>query len=221
MGLVSQILLCGADYGHLDVVKLGLRIANVGPISANLRIEELSDINSVASFYGGPRITTNILRNGTQLEEGVLGRPLASAASGGFTNIVQILLDVGVGINEDCSDWRKTSLEVAAQAARAETVRFLLNRGASIKRRRGLRAITAAAKRGWLDVVDMLCDEGIVVVGTEENKLESNPMLTAIKYDQAHIIDFLLRKNVASIDRSSINPSTGELRRKRNKRTEY
>ena len=93
-------------------------------------------------------------------------------------------------------------------------MRFLLDRGASIEGDLGLRAVTAAAKRGWLGVVDMLCDEGIVVTGTEENWLASNPILTAMKYDQAHIIDFFLQKDVAGIDRSSIDPCSGELKSK-------
>lgn len=198
--VVRRILLYGAEYGHLDVVKLGLRIGTVGPISGNLTVEEFSDFNRVAPFNGSPDITTI-----------TFSRPLAKAARGGFTTIVQMLLDVGVDINRDCSGWREAPLEVAAGAGRAETVRFLLDRGASIDGILGMRAVSAAAKRGWLGVVHMLCDEGIVVAGTENNMLESNPMLAAMKYDQAHIIEFLLKKDVTSIDRSSIDPGSGEL----------
>lgn len=215
--VVRRIILCGAEYGHLDVVKLGLRIAKVGPISANLRIEEFSDSSRVASFHRSLDITTSTSPNGVQLGAWELCRLLAKAARGGFTTIVQtifdvVLLDIGVDFNEDCFVFQEPPLEAAAQAGRAETVRSLLDRGASIEGHRGLRAVTAAVKRGWLGVVDMLCDEGIVIAGTEKSWLESNPMLTSMKYDQAHIIDFLLRKNVASIDRSSIDPCFGGLK---------
>ena len=210
--VVRRILLCGAEYGHLDVVKLGLRIGKISRISANFRSEESSSFSRVASINRNPDIITSTLQNGAQLGEWGLRRPLAKAARGEFTTIVQMLLDVGVDINKDCSGREKAPLEVAAGAGRAETVRFLLDRGASTEGKLGLRAVTAAAKRGWLGVVNMLCDEGIVLTGTEQNILEFNPMLTTMKYDQAHIIDFLLQKDVASIDGSSIDPCSGELK---------
>lgn len=212
VAVVRNIIFYGAKHGHLDVVKLGLRIAKGGPISTNLRIGDSSDSTCLASCGGSPDITTNTLQKRDQLIDEGLCKPLFKAVRGGFTAIVQILLDTGLDINEDYFGWHETLLEAAAQAGRAETLRFLLDRGASIVGNRGLRAVTGAAKRGWLGVVSMLCDEGIVLAGTEENKLELNPMLTAIKYDQAHIIDFLLGKNVASIDRSSIESFTGELK---------
>ncbi|CAF9912696.1 hypothetical protein IMSHALPRED_000389 [Imshaugia aleurites] len=197
MEIIRELLLCGAEYGHLNVLELGLRIGKVGHISANLK---------------NPDITIVDLQNGAQIDNWALYKSLAEAVRGGFTTIVQMLLDLGLDINKDCTGRKEAPLEVAAEAGRAESVRSLLDRGASIEGDLGLRAVTAAAKRGWLGVVDMLCDEGIVVAGTEANWLASNPILTAMKYDQAHIIDFFLQKDVASIDRSSIDPCSGELK---------
>lgn len=212
--IVLKIIFYGAEYGHLDVVRLGLRIGESGSISANPRFDEFSNFNRVASLNGSPDIIAIALQDRAHLRKWGLRKSLAKAASGGFTTIVQMLLDVGLDINKDCSGKYDppAPLEAAAGAGRAETVRFLLNRYASIQGNLGLRAVTAAAKRGWLGVMGMLCDEGIELAGTEQNMLASNPMLTAMKYKQAHIIEFLLQKDVARIDRSSIDPWYGELK---------
>lgn len=48
-----------------------------------------------------------------------------------------------------------------------EMVRFLLNRGANLEGNVELRTLTAAAKRGSGSVVEMLCNQGVVIAGTE------------------------------------------------------
>ena len=80
--VICEILFYGAKHGHLEVIKLGLRVGKVNPLSADLRTEEFSGLNRAASSNGGPDTTPSTLQNGAQIGELGLCLPLAKAARG-------------------------------------------------------------------------------------------------------------------------------------------
>lgn len=129
-----------------------------------------------------------------------ISKALSKAARGGSTTIVQILLDAGADINKG---W---TLAAAAGAGGPKMVRFLLDRGASPYGVKGLYAVNAAAKGGWASVVEILCDGGVTVARIAKEESYLNLMRAAMRRGHDHVVELLLQKGAASIDRSSVFP---------------
>jgi uncharacterized protein len=117
--------------------------------------------------------------------------PLMLAAGKGHTQIVQWLLDNGARIDERPQEWSTSALLVAADGDKLETVRLLLERGASLKVRDAfLRTpVIMAAGHGNAEMVRMLIKQGADVNARDVHK--KTALTYALKAGHAEVAEML------------------------------
>ncbi|KAL8682896.1 MAG: hypothetical protein Q9224_006731 [Gallowayella concinna] len=100
----------------------------------------------------------------TNIEDGVFGGAIQTAASAGHDSIVALLLDHGLDPN-DRDEEIPTPLQCACYKGRESTVRLLIHRGADVHATGGLymSPLHAASLGGRLAIVELLLEYGVEV----------------------------------------------------------
>ena len=131
---------------------------------------------------------------------------LHKAASGGYNDIVQLLLTKGASIEAVDKD-NDTPLHLAARSGHTSTVKLLLSKGASIE-------VTSyynhtplhfAANYGHTSIVELLLSKGASVEAMDEDN--DTPLHLAARHGRTSIVELLLSKG-ASIEATSKGNST-------------
>ena len=123
---------------------------------------------------------------------------LHHAASGGYNDIVQLLLSKGASI-EARNNRRNTSLHLAASNGHTSTVELLLSKGASIEAtsRYDSTPLHLAADGGHISTVELLISKGASIKAT--NYYKNTPLHRAALYGHTSTVELLLSKG-ASIE---------------------
>lgn len=103
-----------------------------------------------------------LIQGGADVHVNVAGvTALTMAASRGYQDIVQLLLDVGADVNSK-DRFGATALMVAAREWRTEAVKILLAAGAdlNVQDAIGETALMKAARHGYQDIVQLLLESG-------------------------------------------------------------
>ncbi|KAL2825287.1 ankyrin repeat-containing domain protein [Aspergillus cavernicola] len=107
-----------------------------------------------------------------------VGNPLHAAASGGYIDIVEMLIDERADVNTG------NPLLAAARGGYTEIVEILIDEGAEVNVGNPLHA---AASGGYIDIVEMLIDEGA-------NVKIGNPLYAAAIQGHAKVVKMLIDK---------------------------
>ena len=194
LDIVAGIIYHSLEKGDLDVFKLALPAGRRYVVDFEHWLRE--NLIPTAASREHAEILRPLLASGVEVPAALIPQRLLRLRGADSIQSCRCFLMLGAGVDERW-EW---SLVAASGAGQAETVRFLLDRDANIKGNFGLHALTAAAKRGWVSVVEMPIDEGIAAVETEENEDLLNPMLEAISGGHDHVVQLLLRKGAKSLD---------------------
>lgn len=141
---------------------------------------------------------------------------LVEAIFSGFTEVVDLMLSKGIGVNSKILDDNRP-LHFAATNGQLELVKLLLDRGAAVDAPglQGLTAAGVAASKGYLEVLKTLLDSGANVHAVAKNGISllhfaiqgvSHP--TAKQTERQQIIKFLLEKgaDINAKDKSNMTP---------------
>ncbi|XP_069128227.1 serine/threonine-protein phosphatase 6 regulatory ankyrin repeat subunit A-like [Argopecten irradians] len=189
----EDILLQAIDNHDLVTAENLLRVKGISP---NFDRRRRSPICRVACL-GHEDMLELLISNQTCLTKPCkqdrmwLRQPIHLAASKGFSNIVQRLVECGVDINSKDSDHR-TPLHWAATYGRTDTAQLLLQKGAvvNVTQSDGFTPLHAATCLGHLNVSKVLMDNGAKV-----NKVDAEgwtALHTAVCYGHPKMVDLLL-----------------------------
>ena len=131
---------------------------------------------------------------------------LHKAASGGYNDIVQLLLTKGVSIEATDND-NDTPLHIAAWKGHTSTVELLLSKGASIEATNDYKhtPLHFAVSNGHTSTVELLLSKGASIEAT--NNINDTPLHLAAQYGHTSAVELLLSKG-ASIKAMNINNYT-------------
>ena len=105
-----------------------------------------------------------LLASGSNVEERDKAgwTPLQIAASKGYTELCQLLLDRGKAEIEETDADGNTALNLATSNGHASTVALLLSRKARVdlKNKKGFTPLLTAANKGYTEVCELLLDKG-------------------------------------------------------------
>lgn len=127
--------------------------------------------------------------------------PLMWAAKRGYTNICELLLSYytkDMNIDEP-NDYDWTALMFAAQNNRAETAKFLIEKGANKNYRTSSFSETimgVAATSGAVEVIKVLLNKGVSIEQKSGN-LGYTPLMNAVDANKAGAVSFLIAKKAA------------------------
>ena len=123
---------------------------------------------------------------------------LHHAASGGYNDIVQLLLSKGASIDVVDKD-NNTPLYFAGLFGHTSTMELLLSQGASIKAtdKDNNTPLHRAARRGHTSIVELFLSKGASIEATD--KINNTPLHLAARYGHTSIVELLLEKG-ASIE---------------------
>ena len=158
----------------------------VGPLM--LDAAEAGDIKRLKSTLGYVR-NINFVDN-------TRDTALHKAASGGYNDIVQLLLSKGASI-EATNTRNNTPLSLAVRYGQTSTVGLLLSKGASIDvtDKNNNTPLHCAASRGYTSTMELLLTKGALIEAT--NKGGNTPFHLAAGYDRTSIVELLLSRGVS------------------------
>ena len=121
---------------------------------------------------------------------------LHHAASGGYNDIVQLLLSKGASIDVVDKD-NNTPLHHAARYGHTSTMELLLSQGASIKAtdKDNNTLLHRAARRGHTSIVELFLSKGASIEATD--KINNTPLHLAARYGHTSIVELLLSKGAS------------------------
>ncbi|KAJ7390163.1 26S proteasome non-ATPase regulatory subunit 10 [Desmophyllum pertusum] len=121
--------------------------------------------------------------------------PLHWAASGGHTEIVKFLLDVGVPVDtKDDTQW--TPLMIAASAGRDVIVSMLIGHGADVNSTNegGQTCLHYAASRNRYEIAEVLLQSG-AHVNVQDKTSAGTPLHRAVCRGHSKMVKLLLKQN--------------------------
>ena len=108
---------------------------------------------------------------------------------------MKILIDENQGILDEVTPFG-TFLHDAANKGLIDAARYLIERGIDVNKKGGARdgaALTVAAFKGHLDMVEFLYDNGAVL---DVSTFARNPLIAAIYNDHFDVVKFLVEKGI-------------------------
>ena len=122
---------------------------------------------------------------------------LHKAASGGYNDIVQLLLTKGVSIEATDND-NDTPLHIAAWKGHTSTVELLLSKGASIEATNNINdtPLHLAAQYGHTSAVELLLSKGASIKAMNINNY--TPLYLARLYDNHEVVRLIARAKVTN-----------------------
>jgi len=145
--------------------------------------ELLNDLLLRAANNGWPNMVAHLIERGAQINE-LIGfaqvKSLERSCKAGHQEVVQILLDIGAKI---CG----SELRQAAQHGHTSTVRTLLERRVNADPIFTKGCLYAAARKGFVDVVQLLLD-----FGANPNNGNRRPLLGALESEHTGMVRLLV-----------------------------
>ena len=160
--MVRELLARGADPNSKDLrfdeTALMYAGSNGRAEVVKLLLEKGADVNMNASV-GGAACVKLLLEHGANVNAGN-GVILVGGASLEKPDVLLLLLDKGVVLDPKAS--YEPALMRAANNARIENVRLLLDKGADVNARDGYNrtALMKVAERGWLEIARLFTERG-------------------------------------------------------------
>jgi ankyrin repeat protein len=148
---------------------------------------------NLATRLGCHNLMRHLLQHGATIDasDGFGRTALIDAASRGFTEAVEILLNAGATINAKTIGEQKTALMLAAFEGHTDITQNLLNRHADVNARDsdGKTALIMAAARGRTEVVRILLTHGADV--NVKDQFENTALRNAEKYGGPEVTQLL------------------------------
>ncbi|WP_435895518.1 ankyrin repeat domain-containing protein [Oceaniferula spumae] len=128
---------------------------------------------------------------------------LTAAAESGQTEVINMLLDHGAGVNR-LDGFGRPAVVAAVRSGKLGVVRLLVARGAdaSMAGQDGISALHMAAALGHIEIMRYLLDSELSI--DAQSKSKNSPLLSAVYTGQVESVDFLLSKGA---DKSVRNTS--------------
>ena len=130
------------------------------------------------------------------------------ASAGGFNALVERLLEAGADANAVEFDGT-TPIILASKYGHAETIKLLLENGATLNPTASMQPLCFASEWGHLAAVEALVDGGADV-----NQAESDgqtPLHWASAFGHADVVEFLVKKGAAVVVESSLGRTPMQL----------
>jgi ankyrin repeat protein len=162
----------------------------------------------LAAEKGNSSMVAYLVRKRANIKlSSISGSTLHAAAKSGNVTIVELLVTLGLHIEEKTRDTGRTPLTVAARWGRLAVIEFLINRGAQIEAKaiQGYTALMIACQHGHTAVIEALLNRGAQI----EAKLTSGhtALMTACRYGHTAVIEALLNRG-AEIEAKSTSGHT-------------
>ena len=197
---ITQAAFAASSHGYHLVIETLLKNHS---LDINVTNHEGQNLLHLAARGGHVRTVRFLLENGTHYYEGRWGDPLYLAAINGHQTVVKLLLDHGKDINNTQGS-NHGLLAHAARNGEAAMIRYLVEeRGFDLHdgSSRGEIALEMAAERGQVETVRMLVGLGVNVNGCVSRGRDA-PVLRALMYGQARVVDALLQLGAKKVDPS-------------------
>lgn len=197
LSLQYEVLWAACKLGHVQLVQMMLDEG----LKAKMRGLEGSLALEFAACFGHGLIVSLLLDQVVDLhDKGVKCNAIHAAASNGYQEIVQILLDKGADINFSSASHYETPLLEAARNQQLDMMRFLLNNGACLKTNEcGDQAFHYAVIRGHDKVVCILAEAGVNVDGDPDDP-KFPPILLAMRHGHEKMVELLLKLGARWVD---------------------
>jgi len=191
-------LMMAASNGHLEIVKALFK--------GGARLNDINKGGDSALWYAARKGHTEvkkylIAKGAKPVTVALRARPgskkkmvadvetMINAVQNNNISVINQVLDRGTSVT--ASDWRgRTSLEVAANSASADTVIFLLRKGAGSDKKSLNKAFVCSAGRDIRMVRELLAE------GADLNYLEGMALFNSVSYGCRDITGFLLNKKI-------------------------
>jgi ankyrin repeat protein len=180
-----------ASSGNPTVVKLLLEAGSL----INAHNGDDGGALHIAAEQGNPEVIQLLIDHGHDLYtwSRYHGPPLSYAVMRNRDEAVAALVQNKVDVNTP-PDGYFNSLNLASEHASIETIRLILDNGANAAlERSGSQALHNAAKRGDIDIMQLLIERGADVNGAS-NGVYGTPLKAAIQSRQQPVFEFMLRK---------------------------
>jgi len=150
-----------------------------------------------AARYGSAELTRLLLAHGAPVDQRDFNgdRALLWAADEGQVEVIGLLIDAGAAVQTLADPYYKTPLMLAAGGGHANAVRALLSAGADPTSRdqSGGSALHYAAMWGGVDAVRALLEADATDANAIESILYRTPLWYAAMYDNAEMVEALIR----------------------------
>lgn len=212
VSIIKCLLSAGSEINSRTGSKLGisplmLAAMNGHTDAARLLLDRGSDINAyietnrntaltLACFQGRTEVVKLLLERNALIEHRAKTglTPLMEAASGGFQDVGEVLIEKGADVNaQPVPSSRDTALTIAAEKGHASFVELLLNHNACIdvKNKKGYSPMWLACNGGHFEVVQLLvnakCD-----CDTQDNR-KISCLMAAVKKGHLKVVKFLVK----------------------------
>jgi ankyrin repeat protein len=184
------------DPSRASACSKGYKELNIGPPRHNR--QDFGPPIYYASLYGLLPVIQYLLSGdeSTRPTKEALGSGVAAAASGGYPEIVALLLREGADPNSPCSGTFSSPLHAAASSGNPTIVTQLLDAGSFVNGYAGSdgSALHVAAQQGNPEVVQLLIDHGADLHVWSDTK--GPPLCAALFANEHEVVATLLRNNI-------------------------
>ena len=197
---INQAAFAASSRGYHLVIETLLKNHS---LDINVINHEGQNLLHLAARGGHARTVRFLLENGIHYYEGRWGDPLYLAAINGHQTVVRQLLDHGKAIN-NAQGSNRGLVAHAARNGEAAMIRYLVEeRGFDLHDGscRGEIALEMAAERGQVETVRLLVGFGVNVDGGVSWGRDA-PVLRAMMYGQARVVDALIELGAKKVDPS-------------------
>lgn len=173
--------------------------------------EDMSSPVELAARSGHEDIVSYLLLNGAKQVRapGIWDDAVTAAAKNGHLGTLKILLEHGADINSRLGHHTTTPLYQAVRLNRANTVRFLLEKGAALEVMQGdmtfhvgSEALEQAVRYGYTEMVQLLAEAGVDVtcVAPPYAKRVPPPIILAKMWSHDDIVKVLVEHGAEDVD---------------------
>lgn len=189
---ISPLMLAAMN-GHTAAVKLLLEMGS--DINAQIETNRNTAL-TLACFQGRHEVVKLLVERKANIEHRAKTglTPLMEAASGGYVEVGQVLLDHGADVNASpVPSSRDTALTIAADKGHCRFVELLLDRNATIevKNKKGNSPLWLACHGGHLDVVQLLVNRYADVDSRDNRKVSC--LMAAFRNGHVKVVKWLVK----------------------------
>lgn len=178
--MVRRLLEAGADVSASGALRVAASKNHIGIVQHLLELQAKIDVQDqdfgtplyAAAQNGCTDVVRKLLHSGADVNliGGIHHRALNTAAYGGYTEIVQLLLEKDITIDPEENYFLGSALGAAARRGHADIIRLLLRRGWNVNRKFKTNdsALVVAATYGHANAVQALLEQKTDVTSQEK-----------------------------------------------------
>ncbi|GFY72014.1 ankyrin repeat and KH domain-containing protein 1 [Trichonephila inaurata madagascariensis] len=190
---ISPLMLAAMN-GHVQAVKLLLDMGS--DINAQIETNRNTAL-TLACFQGRHEVVSLLLDRKANVEHRAKTglTPLMEAASGGYVEVGQVLIDKGADVNAPpVPSSRDTALTIAADKGHYRFVQLLLERDAivEVKNKKGNSPLWLAANGGHLEVVQLLCSYNADIDSQDNRKVSC--LMAAFRKGHVKVVKWMVKE---------------------------